>query len=102
MQGSYNNYECGLAISDAEAADDGDWSCEFESYVRNGKRGDGTLASVSGGLALELETNLCEVSQSRRRPLLRQIPKLTGNHISAFSALNDPNPGDHDDWNTIQ
>ena len=51
MQGSYNNYECGLAISDAEAADDGDWSCEFESYVRNGKRGDGTLASVSGGLA---------------------------------------------------
>ena len=52
MQGSYNNYECGLAISDAEAADDGDWSCEFESYVRNGKRGDGTLASVSGGLAV--------------------------------------------------
>ena len=51
MQGSYNNYECGLAISDAEAEDDGDWSCEFESYVRNGKRGDGTLASVSGGLA---------------------------------------------------
>ena len=51
MQGSYNNYECGLAISDAEAGDDGDWSCEFESYVRNGKRGDGTLASVSGGLA---------------------------------------------------
>ena len=49
-QGSYNNYECGLAISDAEAADDGDWSCEFESYVRNGKRGDGTLASVSGAL----------------------------------------------------
>ena len=47
VQGDYNNYECGLEISGAEAADDGEWSCDIESYVKYGKRGDGKTASVS-------------------------------------------------------
>ena len=73
MQGSYNNYECGLAISDAEAADDGDWSCEFESYVRNGKRGDGTLASVSGGRTPSCAT-LKQGAFLLSQPLMTLIP----------------------------
>ena len=48
FQGSYDSYECGLEISEAEAADDGEWSCDIESYVKYGKRGDGKMASVSG------------------------------------------------------
>ena len=47
VQGDYNNYECGLEISGAEAGDDGEWSCDIESYVKYGKRGDGKTASVS-------------------------------------------------------
>ena len=46
-QGDYDSYECGLEISGADAEDDGDWECEFESYVKNGKRGDGYKAKVS-------------------------------------------------------
>ena len=45
FQGSYDNYECGLEIM-AEAADDGEWSCDIESYVKYGKRGDGKMATV--------------------------------------------------------
>ena len=45
FQGSYDSYECGLEISEAEAADDGAWSCDMESYVKYGKRGDGKVAS---------------------------------------------------------
>ena len=30
----------------AEAADDGEWSCDIESYVKYGKRGDGKMATV--------------------------------------------------------
>ena len=46
LQGDYNNYECGLDISTAEAEDTGDWTCEFESYVKGRKRGDGYKAQV--------------------------------------------------------
>ena len=46
MQGTYNNYQCGLKISGAQAEDAGDWTCEIESYVKNGKRGDGYTAKV--------------------------------------------------------
>ena len=46
LQGDYNNYECGLDISAAQAEDTGDWTCEFESYVKGGKRGDGYKAQV--------------------------------------------------------
>ena len=47
FQGSYDNYECGLEISNADAADEGKWSCDIESYVKYGKRGDGKMATVS-------------------------------------------------------
>ena len=46
LQGDYNNYECGLDISAAQAEDTGDWTCEFESYVKGRKRGDGYKAQV--------------------------------------------------------
>ena len=46
LQGDYNQYECGLTISEARAEDDGEWTCEFESYVKNGKRGDGYMTKV--------------------------------------------------------
>ena len=46
LQGRYNYYECGLEISDARAEDQGEWSCEIESYVKNGNRGDGYMATV--------------------------------------------------------
>ena len=47
VQGDYNKNECGLSVSEARAEDAGEWTCEFESYVKNGKRGDGVMARVS-------------------------------------------------------
>ena len=47
FQGDYLNHECGLNVSEARAEDAGEWTCEFESYVKNGKRGDGVMARVS-------------------------------------------------------
>ena len=46
VQGDYNNYECGLTVSEARAEDAGEWTCEFESYVKNRRRGDGNIARV--------------------------------------------------------
>ena len=37
LQGDYNNYECGLTVAAATAEDDGEWECDFESYVKVGK-----------------------------------------------------------------
>ena len=37
FQGDYNNYECGLTVAAATAEDDGEWECDFESYVKVGK-----------------------------------------------------------------
>ena len=34
MQGDYNQYECGLTVAAATAEDDGEWECDFESYVK--------------------------------------------------------------------
>ena len=45
FRGSYLNFECGLKISGAELSDDGDWSCDIESYVKYGLRGDGRMDS---------------------------------------------------------
>ena len=33
-------------MSGADADDDGEWSCEFESWDKNGVRGDGHIAKV--------------------------------------------------------
>ena len=33
-------------MSGADAEDDGEWSCEFESWDSNGVRGDGQIAKV--------------------------------------------------------
>ena len=33
-------------MSAADAEDDGEWSCEFESWDSNGVRGDGQIAKV--------------------------------------------------------
>ena len=37
LQGDYNNYECGLTVASARAEDNGDWECDFESYVKVGE-----------------------------------------------------------------
>ena len=37
LQGDYNKYECGLTVEIARAEDNGDWECEFESYVKVGE-----------------------------------------------------------------
>ena len=34
LQGDYNQYECGLTVANARAEDDGEWKCDFESYVK--------------------------------------------------------------------
>ena len=34
LQGDYNNYECGLTVAAATPEDDGEWECDFESYVK--------------------------------------------------------------------
>ena len=34
LQGDYNQYECGLTVAAATAEDDGEWECDFESYVK--------------------------------------------------------------------
>ena len=47
MQGRYNQHECGLEITAAQAEDDGDWTCQVESYVRDGRRGEGEMAEVT-------------------------------------------------------
>ena len=47
FQGTYKNYECGIEVSNADAEDDGEWTCEIESWVKRGKRGDGDVARVS-------------------------------------------------------
>merc|ERR1711934_310778 len=54
FRGSYNSYECGLEISEAEAADDGEWSCDIESYVKSEKRGDGEMASKKFSVSVEI------------------------------------------------
>ena len=46
FQGTYKNYECGIEVSNADAEDDGEWTCEIESWVKRGKRGDGDVARV--------------------------------------------------------
>ena len=46
FQGRYNYYEGGIKLSGADAEDDGEWSCEFESWDSNGVRGDGEIAKV--------------------------------------------------------
>merc|ERR1719328_102930 len=56
FRGSYDSYECGLEISEAEAADDGEWSCDIESYVKYGKRGDGKMASKKFSVSVEIPT----------------------------------------------
>ena len=60
MQGRYNYYECGLEVSDARAEDQGEWSCEMESYVRGGRKGDGYKA--------EVRFRYCSSSQSYLNP----------------------------------
>ena len=47
LQGRYDRYECGLEITDAQAEDQGDWSCEMETYVKGGRKGDGFTAKVT-------------------------------------------------------
>ena len=37
LQGDYNQYECGLTVANARAEDDGEWKCDFESYVKVGE-----------------------------------------------------------------
>ena len=37
LQGDYNQYECGLTVGNARAEDDGEWKCDFESYVKVGE-----------------------------------------------------------------
>ena len=37
FQGDYNQYECGLTVAAATAEDNGEWECEFESYVKVGE-----------------------------------------------------------------
>ena len=60
MQGRYNYYECGLEVSDARAEDQGEWSCEIESYVKNGQRGDGYMSTVIILLASSLYLETCQ------------------------------------------
>ena len=60
MQGRYNYYECGLEISDARAEDQGEWSCEIESYVKNGQRGDGYMSTVIILLTSSLYLETCQ------------------------------------------
>ena len=36
FKGEYNQYQCGLRVAAATAEDDGEWECDFESYVKVG------------------------------------------------------------------
>ena len=33
MYGEYSQYECGLSVGAATAADTGEWACEVEAYI---------------------------------------------------------------------
>merc|ERR1719208_364301 len=44
FRGDYNNYECGLKITESKAEDSGDWTCEFEQYAKALVRGDGSTS----------------------------------------------------------
>ena len=37
LQGDYHQHECGLTVAKARAEDDGEWKCDFESYVKVGE-----------------------------------------------------------------
>ena len=41
LQGDYNYYQCGIEISNAQAEDSGEWSCDLEEYNRGGARNTG-------------------------------------------------------------
>ena len=58
FRGSYDNYECGLEILEAEEADDGEWSCEMESYVKGGLKGDGWTDSKKFTVSVENPTTI--------------------------------------------
>ena len=64
FRGSYNNYECGLEISSAELADNGDWSCHMESYVKYGRRGDGRQDSKKFTVSVENPTTTTTTTTS--------------------------------------
>ena len=57
VQGDYNKYECGLSVSKARAEDAGEWTCEFESYIKNG--------SVQSPWLTHLGRNTCSIHDNR-------------------------------------
>ena len=60
LQGEYSDYQCGLEITDARDEDQGEWSCEMESYVKGGRRG--------YGYKVEVRFRYCSSSQSYLNP----------------------------------
>ena len=46
IQGDYNYYGCGIKISNAQAEDSGEWSCDIEEYNRGGERNTGAKVSM--------------------------------------------------------
>ncbi len=46
IQGDYNYYGCGIKISNAQAEDSGEWSCDIEEYNRGGVRNTGAKVST--------------------------------------------------------
>ena len=45
-KGDYDNYKCGIQLKFVTPEDHGEWTCEIESWVKRGKRGDGDVARV--------------------------------------------------------
>merc|ERR1711936_1272200 len=56
FRGDYNQYECGLKISKARTEDAGEWSCELESFVKGGRRGDGYKAKKTFNVIVDVPT----------------------------------------------
>ena len=98
VQGDYNNYECGLEISGAEAGDDGEWSCDIESYVRRYRRqrGDGKTVSKTFSVSVEIPTTITNTKTTTTK-----IPTTTTSTTTHYEDYEDY--GDYEDYeNTMK
>merc|ERR1719400_1163058 len=64
FKGDFNQHECGLTVAAATAEDNGEWECDFESYVKGGRRGDGYKAADKFKVVVELPTTTSTTTTS--------------------------------------
>ena len=67
FRGSYESHECSIDLENAQLSDQGEWSCEMESYVWGPARGSTHKKSLSLNVIPKITTT-STTSQSSSRP----------------------------------